>query len=120
MKALNIRHIGILVNDIEKETIWYRNFGFKILQGRPDDIDGTATVKLRFTGNDLVCLELVKRKLPFDGMEEPFAGKHHISFTVDKIPDHFKTHLNPGYGIKAVAFDKDPEGNVIELVELEN
>ena len=139
MKA--IRHIGIVVNDLEKALHFYRDtLGLKIKREMSeagkyiDNLSGlkevrVKTIKLSADDGNLVELlyyesrsgKLIERKI-YD------IGYSHIAFTVENLDYEYKrlkekgvkfnciSQVSPDRKAK-VAFCHDPEGNLIELVE---
>lgn len=138
-----IRHFGIVVSDIEKSLHFYRDIlGLKIKidaleQGKfIDDISDLKNVKVRTikmsanNGNSLVELLLYKShpRKPNKAKKICTTGISHIAFTVENIDYEYKKlkergikfHCPPQIspnGKAKVAFCRDPEENLIELVE---
>ena len=138
----NIRHIGLVVSDIDKSLEFYHNIlGLKI-QGKTDENDEfikkllknenshLKTIKLS-TSNNATRIELIsiKNKLIHSARKQlNETGLTHISLTVnnlDKIYEVLKQKnvefncpptLSPDKTLK-VTFCKDFEGNFLELTE---
>jgi glyoxylase I family protein len=140
-----IRHVGITVSNLEKSLKFYCGIlGFieqKVMLEKGEFIDGLSglngvivkTAKLRDCHNNEVLLELLEYKspksTPFWQPKKPITcpGISHFALTVDNI-DHLYQSLkseiefnappavSPDGGAK-VAFCRDPENNLIELVQ---
>ena len=137
-----VRHIGIVVNNIENSLKFYRDLlGLKIIKDMDEQgvyIDNmlsldnvqVKTVKLSAdTGNTLI--ELLDFKSHNDNEVRNFytIGASHIALTVDNLEDLYK-HLSANNikfnappqkspdGIVKVTFCNDPDGTPIELVEI--
>ena len=137
-----VRHIGIVVNNIENSLKFYRDLlGLKIIKDMDEQgvyIDNmlsldnvqVRTVKLSAdTGNTLI--ELLDFKSHNDNEVRNFytIGASHIALTVDNLEDLYK-HLSANNikfnappqkspdGIVKVTFCNDPDGTPIELVEI--
>ena len=137
-----VRHIGIVVNNIENSLKFYRDLlGLKVIKDMDeqgvyidnmlslDDVQ-VKTVKLSAdTGNTLI--ELLDFKSHNDNEVRNFytIGASHIALTVDNLEDLYK-HLSANNikfnappqkspdGIVKVTFCNDPDGTPIELVEI--
>ena len=116
MKVLGFRHVGIPVKDIKAQTKFYKGLGFQVITSNDNDIQGLKTVKLKHPSSDVL--------VEFISGGSSIIKKNHIALTVDNVgePSCFirLIHTNPAVGIAKVGFIEDPEGNYIELVELEN
>ena len=137
-----VRHIGIVVNNIENSLKFYRDLlGLKVIKDMDEQgvyIDNmlsldnvqVKTVKLSAdTGNTLI--ELLDFKSHNDNEVRNFytIGASHIALTVDNLEDLYK-HLSANNikfnappqkspdGIVKVTFCNDPDGTPIELVEI--
>ena len=141
MKA--IRHIGIVVSDLEKSLHFYRNLlGLKVQmdmleQGKfIDSISNLKNVKVRtikMSADDGNLVELLWYKShprkPGGEKEICKIGVSHVAFTVEDIDYEYKRlkekgvkfhcppQISPDNKAK-VAFCHDPEGNHRELVEI--
>jgi lactoylglutathione lyase len=131
-KINNIRHLGILIYDLEKSLDFYINFlGFSILKITYENdmyiqallgIDKLTHIKLQINENQpLLELYYIKNINSY-----PFYN--HISFTVEDIFDLYNNleaiDLRPiSRPIEnkektfLVMFSRDPSGNLIEWVE---
>ena len=139
----NIRHTGIVVSDLEKSLHFYRNvLGLKVQrdileQGEfIDNILGLKNVKVRtikMSADDGNLVELLWYKShprkPGGAKKICEIGVSHIAFTVEDIDYEYKRlkekgvkfHCSPQVSLdnKAkVTFCRDPEGNLVELVEI--
>ena len=138
----NIRHVGIVVNDLEKSLMFYtKNLGF-VVSKRMDE-SGPFIDKILGLKNVLVTT--VKMTLPNEHMIELLyfsnhkkdkavkgindIGPTHIALTVsdldkiyiDFLSDNIEFISSPKVskdGSVKVAFCRAPEGTFIELVEL--
>ncbi len=142
MKA--IRHIGIVVSDMERSLKFYRDLlGLKVVKNFKeegkyiDKILGLSGVKLwmiKLAADDGTIVELLKymshpQKAP-DNPQICDIGCSHIAFTVDDIGKEYTRLSNKGVrfncpplvspdGYAKVAFCRDPDGVFIELVEVQ-
>ena len=141
----NIRHTGIVINDLDKELRFYRDIlGLKVVTENTetgeyiDKLFGLKDVKvkiIKLKAGDGNLLELLYHehhtKKPTE-KEVQDTGYSHISFTVDSIDHEYKKLKDAGIKFNyapqiaphkkaKVAYFRDPENNFIELVEeLEN
>ena len=139
MKA--IRHVGIVVNNLEKELDFYKNvFNFKIKRKMLetgeyiDNLSGLKNVKVKTIkmasddGNliELLYFESHQRNIVNRNIND--IGYSHIAFTVENLDSEYKKLRKKGIkfncvpqissdGKAKVVFCRDPEGNIIELVE---
>ena len=140
---INIRHAGIVVNNLEKQFNFYKSLGFK--EFSRDVEDGPFIEKV--TGIKNTRLEWVKMKSPDGFMLELLQyltnplefkntqaasnklGSSHIAFTVKNIESTCEHILKKGgslvndpaispNGNVKVAYCHDPEGVLMEIVEL--
>ena len=141
LKAM--RHLGIVVTDIEESLSFYRDIlGLSVEKDFSDSspyidrILGLKGVKLRMvklTTDDGTMIELLKfESHPSEIKTDPQLnniGCTHMAFTVENIDETYKllTSKNvefksppetSGDGYARVAFCKDPDGFFIELVEV--
>lgn len=138
----NIRHVGIVVSDIEASLCFYRDIlGFKIAKQMDESgeyIDNILVLQqvkvttIKIAAPDGQLIELLyyhshpgkqKQRKVFD------VGVAHIAFTVDDLDkeyDRLKARgvlfnappqLSPD-GYAKVTFCKSPEGTLVELVEV--
>jgi catechol 2,3-dioxygenase-like lactoylglutathione lyase family enzyme len=139
---LNIRHTGIVTSDIEKSISFYENFGFKIQKDMlesGDYIDNFSalnnvivrTVKMSLENGDMIELLYYQSHPEKPDMDRKITqiGCSHIALTVSDL-DRLYEQLNeskvvfnspPQYspdGYAKVTFCKDPDGSLIELVEV--
>ena len=140
MKA--IRHIGIVVSDLEKSIYFYRDlFGFRItrqMEESGDYIDkmlALSRVKVttvKMTAPDGQMIELLKFHTHLNEQKPRDinnVGITHIAFAIDDLSDEYNRLKNEGVpfnsppqlsldGCAKVAFCRAPEGIFIELVEV--
>ena len=139
---LNIRHVGIVVTDLERMKTFYGSLGF--VKDSSDIEEGTFIDQV--TGLDKVKLEWIKMKLPDNSLLELLKyhshslendqikqysnrlGCSHIAFTVediDKICDQVilaggsvvNSPIKSPNGKVKVAYCHDPEGVLLEIVQ---
>ena len=137
-----VRHVGIVVNNMENSLKFYQDLlGFKIVRDMDEhgiyinnmlslDNVQVRTVKLSAgTGNTLI--ELLDFKSHDDNDIRNFytIGASHVALTVDNLEDLYK-HLTKNNvkfnappqkspdGLVKVTFCNDPDGTPIELVEI--
>jgi catechol 2,3-dioxygenase-like lactoylglutathione lyase family enzyme len=141
MKA--IRHFGIVVSDLERSLDFYVNkLGLKVVKRIDesgvfiDSISGlksvlVTTVKMAAEDGNLIELLYYKShpRTPLEGKDISQIGASHAAFTVDNI-DEVYTKLsaagvsftsspkNSPDGFARVTFCKDPDGTLLELVEV--
>jgi len=137
-----IRHTGIVVDDLEKSLWFYKEkMGFKVFK----HMDESGNFIDNILGMDKISVTTVKMILGHGQMIELLdfsshkknilqrsindIGPTHLAFTVDNIDVIYDDFLNDGVefistpkvsedgGVKVV-FCKAPEGTYIELVEL--
>ena len=105
MIAKRIRHVGILVGDMERAEKFYRELGFSKLSYGWEEWKGK-------------WLQVSKMWLPNGGgVVELVRGpwKPHVSIEVDEFPFGAEVKCRDK-GELTVCFVKDPSGNVVELV----
>lgn len=139
----NIRHVGIVVKDIEKSLAFYRDLlGLKIEKDMLekgayiDKVLGLNNVSVRTvklsTGDgsliELLCYRNpVSRNKPRAGIND--IGCAHVAFTVNDIGKEYRRLVKKGIIFKSpprkspdsyakVAFCRNPDGTFIELVEI--
>lgn len=138
----NLRHTGIVVNDLDKCLSFYLNLGFhevsrEIENGSYiDKLVGLNDVKLecaKLALKENITLELLKyHSHPYENSDLPRlsnrVGCSHIAITVSNILECFelifengggainKIQTSPDGKVKVV-YCYDPEGNIIEVVE---
>ncbi|MGE4504009.1 MAG: VOC family protein [Desulfovibrionaceae bacterium] len=141
--VLGIRHTGIVVTDLRRAAAFYaETFGFAEVSsarergGFIEGLVGLTNVELtwvKMTAEDGSLLELLQYHSPRSperpGLQEANAlGCSHVAFTVDDLEatlDRVQGHGgDKGTGVQAspdgkvlVAYARDPEGNILELVE---
>lgn len=140
---MNVRHTGIVVSDLDRCLAFYRDLlGLEVVRDideRGDYIDRITglegvrvrTVKLAAAGGGMV--ELLKFEShpapPHPGRSAADPGCSHVAFTVDDLDAHYRRlraagvwfhappQLAPDGGAK-VTYCRDPEGTIIELVQV--
>ena len=138
----NIRHTGIVVEDVEKSLRFYRDLlGFKITKQMEESgayidnmssLKGIKVITIKMTLPDRQMVELLKyhshprEQKPRDSCE---VGISHIAFTVDNLDKEYARLKKEGIvfnappqrspdGYAKVTFCRAPEGTLIELVEV--
>lgn len=139
----NIRHTGIVVNDLDKMAIFYRQLGFievsrEIESGHfIEQVVNIPKVELEWVkmrSPDGYLIELLQylshpQKLRKDKAKSNDLGCSHLAFTVDdaeKACEQIRfaggSIVNsPSFsknGMVKVAYCHDPEGVLLEIVEL--
>ena len=142
-QARNLRHLGIVVRDMEKSLAFYRDLlGMEVTSRREetgaylDTLLGVKhgkiqTVKLS-AGGGATLLELIEFESPEPGADPErqvnTPGPTHIAVTVADVKRlsaalkrngiRFVSEPLTSPGRRArLAFCRDPEGNLVELVE---
>jgi len=144
---ISVRHIGLTVQDLELCVSFYELLGFSIEKkmfesGKCIDnfssLEGVSvtSAKLRDENNSSVMLELLQYHSHTSGNDigqnsrRPICdiGYSHFAISVDNLDDLYRklsllgTEFNcppqtsPDGNVK-ITFCRDPEGNLIELVE---
>ena len=143
MAMKNIRHVGIVVSDIERSLKFYRDLlGLKTVldfseQGRYiDTLSDLTDVRLRMVkliADDGSMIELLcylshpKRRPPGNKICE--IGPTHVAFTVDDVDKIYAEWSAKGVrfncppqvapdGKAKLTFCQDPDGTFLEIVEL--
>jgi len=138
----DIRHIGIVVTDLETSIHFYCNLmGFQItkqMEETGDYIDNilslqnvkVTTVKMNTPTGQMIELLKYYSHPAEQRMQKIFGiGISHIAFTVDNLDMEYERLVNNGVqfnsvpqvspdGYAKVVFCKAPEGTLIELVEV--
>ena len=137
-----VRHIGIVVSDMEKSIQFYRDLlGLKIVRDmneKGEYIDNMLsldrvhvhTVKLSAAQGDTL-IELLNFKSHKDNQHRNFytIGASHVAFTVNNIEELYKTLSKSNIkfntppqkspdGLVKVTFCNDPDGTPVELVQV--
>tara|TARA_B100001057_G_scaffold484912_1_gene563772 strand:- start:17561 stop:17995 length:435 start_codon:yes stop_codon:yes gene_type:complete len=138
----NLRHTGIVVNNLEKCLSFYLNIGFNEVSREVetgeyiDRLVGLNNVKLecaKLALKENITLELLKyHSHPYKNNDLPRlsnrVGCSHIALTVSNILECFELISENGGGAintiqtspdgkVKVVYCYDPEGNIIEVVE---
>lgn len=139
-----IRHIGIVVNDLQRSIFFYRDLlRLKVQKDNRekgsyiDKILGVRSVDVRtvkLSSNDGTLIELLYyspavRRKKTKAVND--IGYSHIAFSIDNLDEEYEKLKKQGINFISspqvspdnyakVAFCKDPDGNFIELVEVLN
>ena len=139
----DIRHTGIVVSDMERSLEFYRDFlSLKVVKKMVetgnyiDKISGLKNVKvitIKMAAEDGNLIELLyfhsHHGKAIAKKEICEIGVSHVAFTVDNIDIEYKRLLKAGVqfnappqispdGYAKVPFCRDPDGSLIELVEV--
>lgn len=141
MKIKSVSHVGVTVTDFEKSVKWYHDhFGFKLISEQVLDKKlvkelwplyqvEDSSVRLGFLrapkGHVIEIFEFSNKK---KGKlhEWNIPGPSHFTLDVKNVPKWYKTHKNNlNFVIEPQVTDgnhwvflKDPDGNLIELIDL--
>jgi len=137
----NIRHTGIVVEDLETSMCFYRDLlGFQVKKQMEEsgsfintilDLERVAVTTVKMAAPDGQMIELLKFKThPSRKSARSIndIGITHIAFTVDDIDRKYQQLAGAGIsfvsppqtsrdGLARVTFCRAPEGTFIELVE---
>ena len=137
----NIRHTGIVVSNLDKALYFYRDIlGLKIRREMIESgkyIDNLSALKgvrvktIKMSADDGNLIELLYYEShPRKSINRDICdiGYSHIAFTVENLDSEYKRLKEKGIkfncapqispdGKAKVVFCRDPEGNLIELVE---
>ena len=140
MKA--IRHTGIVVSKLDHSLHFYQDLlGFQIVKTMEESgkyidqilgIENTRVTTVKLAADDGNLIELLFFQSPSvrskDESKINMLGITHLAFTIDDLNAEYKRLLandvtfisspqvSPD-GLAKVAFCRDPDGNLIELVE---
>jgi catechol 2,3-dioxygenase-like lactoylglutathione lyase family enzyme len=137
----NIRHTGIVVNDLEKSLIFYRDLlGFKIIKQMNEGgqyldmvlgLEKTKVTTIKMSAPNGEMIELLFYFFP-GGEKKAYeicdVGISHIAFSVRDLDATYEKLIQTGIefistpqvspdGFAKVAFCKAPEGTFVELVQ---
>lgn len=138
----NIRHTGIVVDNLQKSLFFYRDLlGFKVEKQMEEKgsyidkvlaLEGVEVTTVKMKAPDGAMIELLEyyshsKKLEPDQIVD--IGIRHIAFTVDNLDSEYQRLKAEGIffnsspevspdGYAKVAFCRAPEGTFIELVEV--
>jgi|TARA_R110002020_G_scaffold195177_3_gene396186 catechol 2,3-dioxygenase-like lactoylglutathione lyase family enzyme len=139
---LNIRHTGIVTSDIDKSISFYETFGFKIQKDMIESgsyIDNFSalkdvivrTVKMSLDNGDMIELLYYHTHPEKPDMSRKITqiGCSHIALTVPNLDNLYQELSEKGVlfnsepqhspdGYAKVTFCKDPDGSLVELVEV--
>ncbi|MFW6320711.1 MAG: VOC family protein [Halohasta sp.] len=138
MSELRTHHVGITVSDLDRTAAFYREtFGLSVAAEFEVSGEAFATgvdiedASARFVHLDggSVRIELVEYEPAGDGRETPRlnnAGATHLGFEIEDL-DAFYEGLSPSVETLSppqttatgtrICFVRDPEGNLVELLE---
>jgi len=139
----HFRHTGIVVSNLEASLNFYSGlFGFKVVRRMDESgeyIDNMSALKdVRVTTVKMAVPDGNLIELLYYHSHPGMPGKHHeiyeigvshIAFTVDNLEQEYNRLIKAGVqfnappqfspdGYAKVTFCKDPDGNLIELVEV--
>jgi len=138
----NIRHTGIVVDDLEASLNFYRDLlGFQIVKQMEESGDymdnmlalrGVKVTTVKMAAPDGQMIELLKFHTHLNEQKPRDinnVGITHIAFEIDDLSDEYKRLKDEGIlfnsppqlsldGCAKVAFCRAPEGTFIELVEV--
>jgi len=142
----NIRHVGIVVTDLERSIHFYRNILGLIVKKWTDEGGKFLNTILSLKGVEVTTVKMYALGAPTRGTliellyfsSHPkkktkrdifFIGITHIAFTVVDLDSEYKRLVSLGVEFNSsprvspdkyakVAFCKDPDGTLIELVEV--
>ena len=141
MKSKSVRHVGLVVKDVNKSLFFYKSLlGFEVEKDQIESGDyidfflGLNNVKVRTIKMSLGSGSMIEL-LHFDNPEsdgDPLGltnfGCTHVALTVDNLEALYRNllkhdiafvnepHISPD-GKARVAFCRDPNGIFLELVE---
>ena len=123
-----VRHVGIVVSDMEKSLKFYRDLlGLKIkslvdeegeyLDNMLSRKDVKSKIAKLYADNGNTLVELIMSKSHENKKDRDFftIGASHLAFTVDDLQKTYEPD-----GKAKVTFCEDPDGTPIELVEVIN
>ena len=134
----SIRHLGIVVRDIDKSLEFYKYLGYEVVADVKEDgkfIDkilglrdsDLRTVKMTYMGRHMIELLHYINPISEDNLKRVnFVGCSHFALSVSDIESLYKNLLKIGVefisepisnGKVKVAFCKDPNDVYLELVE---
>lgn len=143
MMVKEIRHSGIAVSDLERSVSFYRDLlGFRVykemLESGPHmdamlALKGVQVTTVKMSAPGGGAIELLKfHSHPEDRaarLNVHQVGITHLAFTVESIDEAFDKLTSKGIefnskpqnspdGYARVAFCRDPDGNLLEMVEV--
>ncbi len=142
LMVTNLRHVGLVVNDLDKLIFFYNKLGFKVIDRKKEEgnyieklvkIKGVKLEWVKMKLKDNSMLELLKYHSPSVKYEKKAQESNrvswsHISLTTNSIVDTInqindyggnadKEYLFSPNGKVKVIYCHDPEGNILEIVE---
>jgi len=144
---IKLRHVGITVSDAEVSIKFYKKLGFEVFRDMDESgeyidkfsglgTDGVDVRTIKMKGTDNSLIELLDYRYPLwhksTGTEtRPInkVGCSHFAVTVDNLDERYTTMLEEGIkfnsepqlspdGMAKIAFCRDPDGILIEMVEI--
>ena len=137
MKTKGIRHVGLFTNEPEKMKLFYEQFfNFKTVWDKIEDVSHLTnetrklrTIKLASdNGSQIELLTPINSEIYGEPKTYSDFGITHIALTVTNLEEILQKYLDNDYtpfkdniftnekGFK-ILFLKDPDGNILELVE---
>jgi len=127
---LGFEHVGMAVADIERSFGFYGDLlGLKLILRKHDPETGTDVAFLDAGGGQLELFSPVAGLAPAKDLPPAQAGVRHITFTVDDVDETFAGLVAAGVAplepprdantrelLSRVAFVRDPDGIIVELV----
>lgn len=142
LMVTNLRHVGLVVNDLDKLIFFYNKLGFKVIDRKKEEgnyieklvkIKGVKLEWVKMKLKDNSMLELLKYHSPSVKYEKKAQESNrvswsHISLTTNSIVDTInqindyggnadKEYLFSPNGKVKVIYCHDPGGNILEIVE---
>ncbi len=137
---MKIRHVGIVVKDWDTCYHFYTQFGFEAVKFTGEGgafidnvlgMDGVEIKTVKLSDSQGCILELIYFVSPKSQQGErriSDTGISHIALNVDSVSDEYIRLSSLGIGLLStpqlsndgrvkVMFCRDPEGNILELVE---
>jgi catechol 2,3-dioxygenase-like lactoylglutathione lyase family enzyme len=123
---MGFRHVGFRVKDLDESVKFYRKLGYDIFYNKTEDWTGTfgiqKIIKMKYVGNS--CCDEVIELIEDKNVENSYFKSAHVAINVygegqlDKLEfDWFIAPRKSPDGSVRLAFLKDPDGYLIELVE---
>ena len=127
---LGFEHVGMAVADMDRSVGFYRDLlGLKLILRKHDARTGTDVAFLDAGGGQLELLAPAAGLAPAEDLPPTQAGVRHITFTVDDVDTTFADLIAAGVVplesprdantrelLSRVAFVRDPDGIIVELV----
>ena len=140
-----VRHVGIVVKDLDKALKLYQDFFRLKIWKREieegsyiDKVVGIENAKvewIKLKASDDFIIELLQYHTPLDNTPAPSiissnrVGCSHVAFTVENIDQIYRDLISLGYhcnaapalsptGVAKVMYCHDADGTILELVEI--